>query len=229
MRKVIVADTEKIDFATGLEKVEVAVDPAGIEGNVVVDLANGLSEQKGTDHYFVPATSVQTVEENTSVYFELELYPFFAAAAKIITDEKGVLRFRRAMTGDIDQGLIAADLFVFASLLGDEPGRFRVSSSDSRYLPRHIVILAEFGEGRLAHLEYTFGHSKELIELEWSGKGEIVEFSSRETVPIEPNRYTPLPLSYTADSVFARAKQLDDALLDKLNQYRELVKGGREG
>ena len=229
MRKVIFAETEKIDFATGLEKAEIAVHPDGNKGNVVIDLANGTPERKGTDHYFVPATTVQTAEENTSVYFELELYPFFAAAAEIITDEKGVLRFRRAVTGEVDHALIAADMFVFASLLGDEPDKFRASSSDSRYSPRHIVILAEFGKGKLAHLEYTFGHSKELIELEWSGKGKIVEFSSGETVPVEPNQYTSLPLSFTVDSVIARAKQADEALLDKLNQFRKMVKGGLEG
>ena len=229
MRKVIFADTGKIDFVTGLEKADIAVKPEEGEGSVVIDVANFTSERAGANHYFVPATNIETVEEHTSVYFELELYPFYAAAAEIINGEQGVLRFRRSVAGETNSGLIAADLFAFASLVGNNPHRLSVTSSDSRHSLRHIIILADFGNGKLAHLEYTFGHTKEAIELEWSGKGKILEFSSEETVPVEPSKYTSLPLSYTVDSVIARSKQLDDALLDKLNQFRNMVKGGLEG
>ena len=77
----------------------------------------------------------------------------------------------------------------------------------------------------MAHLEYTFA-DVEKIELEWSGVKQIIEFDSDEMNPFHPQQGSYLPLSYSADSILHTARQVDENLLNRLEQFTKLLQGG---
>ena len=104
------------------------------------------------------------------MYFDLENYPFYQKVKEMIGKEdkpKGVLRFRRMVKKDENQSLLAGDLYVLSSLLG-EPQDVQVKQTDQSVTPAHTIIMMNFGGGTMAHIEYTVTN-QERIELEWSG------------------------------------------------------------
>ncbi|MFI8687564.1 hypothetical protein [Rossellomorea sp. NPDC077527] len=186
---------------------------------------------KGEDiHLFIQPGLLDDVKgmSNVSVYFDLELYPFFQSIKEaMLSAEKpqGVLRMRRKMLEEEDESIITGDVYVLSALLG-EPAEAMVKRTKREVRPSHVILTVDFGGGTMAHLEYTFASEGEGIELEWSGIKRIIEFDSGEMTPITPDGYTALPLSYSVDAILSGSHSADEELRQSLNKYRTLLNGG---
>ncbi|RDW22186.1 hypothetical protein CWR48_00310 [Oceanobacillus arenosus] len=228
MRKIVYKKLEKIDFATTTAKVTIVKSAdqltEGIE-TFLVDEVNFDSVINDTDKVYIPSTLLNVVNENLYVYYELEQYPFFKKIKEVIVNPKGVLRFRRTGIITENQRLIASDLVVFSAILG-EPLTIQVKRTTPAVTPYHTIVTVNFGNGTMAHLEYTFSNDDEKIELEWSGIKQIIEFNSAEMNPFSLKNYTSLPLAYSVDSILATARKADQNVLNRLEEFTSLLSGG---
>lgn len=179
---------------------------------------------------FIPLHELpKDAQEQSSLftYVDLESYPFFQQAKKVIESEKqreGVFRFRRTVKESTGLDLLAGDLYVLADLFG-EPESISVKKTDSAKLPAHVIVLVNFGEGTMAHIEYTVT-DHERIELEWSGMEHIIEFDSDEMSPFQPADYTSLPLMYSVDSIMQTARKVDEDLIKQIKSLNDTINGG---
>lgn len=237
MAKIVLGKLEQLDFRTTLEKVHViaSVDAiTAIEGEsyVLKYTDDHVQSVKNMDHQtYLPAAALTTDDHNQGikVYFDLENYPFYQKAQEIIQREdkpKGVLRFRRTLKQAVNKSIIAEDLYVLSSLLG-ELEDIQVNRSNRTVLPTHMIVMINFGGGTMAHLEYTFTQTdQERIEFEWSGVKNIIEFDSEALKPIQPDHHRNLALIYPVDSILNTAHQVDQALMDQLDYFKKLINGG---
>ncbi len=193
-----------------------------------------MNESKGkaaeeADQVFIPVELAEEYKgENAKVYFDLELYPFFQRMKEVFAgngDPRGVLRLRRTLPETGSDTDICADLFVLSAVAG-EPERIHITATNRGKVPRHVILTLSFAEGKMAHLEYTFGGTDERIELEWSGIRTIAEFDSEEMTPVTPNGSTRLPLQYSVEDILEKSRIADEAFYEKLDTYKTLVKGG---
>ena len=109
-------------------------------------------------------------------------------------------------------------------LLGD-PKDVQIKQTDQSLTFAHTIIMMNFGGGTMAHIEYTVT-DQEQIELEWSGIKNIIEFDSEEVGVIQSGTKGISTLVYTVDAILATAHQLDQTLVDRLNHFNKLIKGG---
>lgn len=236
MAKIVLGRLEQLDLRTTLEKICVVdnVDkiPTDIQENTYVmeSTEENLQAIVGTKHQaYIPVTALKMNDLvfDTNVYFDLESYSFYQAAKEIIQKEdkpKGVFRFRRMVQSDNKNELIASDLYVLSSLLGD-PEHVQVKQTDHSIIPSHVIIMINFGGGTMAHIEYTFT-DQERIEFEWSGVKNIIDFDSETLKPIQPDHPKNLALVYPVDSILAKSHRVDQALIDRLNHFKKLINGG---
>ena len=178
---------------------------------------------------FIPYSLFRDNRNNVQalVYFELEAFPFFESFTQIINSEntpKGVLRFRRAIRKENFHYSIVGDLYVFSSLFG-EPLDIHLKKTDEAKVPRHIIIMIDFGGGTFAHIEYTVS-DQEKIELEWSGVKNIIEFDSDQMKPIIPRDKTFSPLTYSVEAILSSARVLDEEIILQLEDFQRLLDGG---
>ncbi len=182
------------------------------------------------DRLFIPSRMVDDCKDvsNVSVYFDLELYPFFRKIKEAVFSDKkprGVLRMRRKVLEEEGESVMSADLYVFSMVLG-EPSEAMVKKTKREVRPSHVIVTVDFGGGTMGHLEYTFACEGEGIEFEWSGIKRIIEFDSGEMTPIQPSGFTALPLSYSVDDILSGAHPMDEGLIQSLEKYRSLLNGG---
>lgn len=237
MTKVVLGRKDKIDLRTTLKEVAYPDSVKGINAEDVLVFVESTEDNLSavdikTQEVYIPShqlTANQAVSENVYTYFDLENYPFYQAAQKIIKKEakpKGVFRYRRMVEKDTGDALFASDLYILASLLG-EPEDIKVKKTDPNGFPAHIIVLVNFGGGTMAHIEYTIS-DQERIEFEWSGIKNIIDFDSVKMTPMEPKNKTALPLSYSVDSIVSLAHKVDQSLLDQLEKYSQLINGGAQ-
>lgn len=237
MAVVIVAELEKLDFRLAVKPVSVleSVDQLTAIDNddtiyVLAATDENLNALKNELHHvFLPSVMVPGEDQNAkvSIYFDLENYPFYQQAKEIISQEeifKGVFRFRRTVTKAEDQSLFVGDLYVLAGLLG-EPEVVHVKTTVQSVSPVYIIMMMNFGGGKMAHIEYTI-HHQERIELEWSGIKNIIEFDSNDVKPAQPGSKTTLPLAFTVDSILATGHQVNQNILERLTHFEKLISGG---
>ncbi|MEK5038297.1 hypothetical protein [Sporosarcina sp. FSL K6-3457] len=237
MAVVILAELEKLDFRLAVKNVSVLESVEQLTGAdngettfVLAATAENLHALKNEPHHvFVPSMMVTGEGEhsNANIYFELENYSFYQQAKEIIRQEenaKGVFRFRRTVTSAEDKLLFVEDLYVLAGLLG-EPEDVYVKMTDQSVTPAYIILMMNFGGGKMAHIEYTV-QQQERIELEWSGIKTIVEFDSDEIKPAQPGGKTTLPLAFTVDSILATGHQVNQNILGRLTHFEKLISGG---
>lgn len=232
MRTIIVAKVDKIqqqkqtNHIHFFESVENLTESESI---CVLDETQFVSAdlKDEADNIIIPAASFTNRKvNNMSIYFELEVQPFFQKIKDIMLNRQGVLRFRRNIPSLEQERLIVSDLFVFSSLLG-EPYDVKVKRTQKASAISHIIVTVNFGSGTMAHLEYTFLRAvEETIEFEWSGVRQIIEFNSSEMEPIEYNRDKSLALSYSVDLIKSTSIKADQMLIDKMNRYLEIIQGG---
>lgn len=228
MRNIVVADLNQIDFQTSFQRpkiIDSVNDLTEKEGTFLINKSNMNEGLKKEGNLFIPSTLLEQTYEGVQVYFELEQYPFFQKAKEMITDPKGVLRFRRKVRNEKSNGLPASDLFVLTSILG-EPEDVQLKGTKQEVKPYHLIITVNFGSGTMAHLEYTFSDEDERIEFDWSGIQNIIEFDSKEMNPIDPKGYSRLPLLYSTDSILSAAHKADQNLIKRLIKYCGLLNGG---
>ncbi len=235
--KIVFANFDKLDFRNTIEKISVikSVEQLGNSANkdttyllAVMDEQSKAVGDSGHQVY-VPSTGLTTDNKSVGwhVYFDLENYPFYQKVKAMIGKEdkpKGVLRFRRMVKKDENPSLLAGDLYVLSSLLG-EPQGIHVKQTDQSVLPAHTIVLMDFGGGTMAHIEYTVT-KQERIELEWSGIKTILEFDSDQMRPIEQGSKASLPLAYTVDAIIESARKVDQQLVNELSYFGNLINGG---
>lgn len=237
MAKIVLGKLEQLDFRTTLEKVHVIESVGGLtvtkgESYVLEHTDHHAEAVRNAEHsVYLPVSALTTGDKNqdVKVYFDLENYPFYQKAQEMIRQEakpKGVFRFRRTLKQAVNESIIAEDLYVLSSLLG-EPEDVQVSQSNQSVLPIHIILMINFGGGTMAHMEYTFTQTdQERIEFEWSGVKNIIEFDSEALKPIQPDHHRNLALIYPVDSILNTAHQVDQELIDRLDHFKKLINGG---
>lgn len=226
MRTIVVADLEKVDFQTTLPKVTPvdSIDQLTNENEIYLIESLNVSILNENSNVYIPSTLLKKADDNVYVYFDLEQYPFYQKVKEMIGNPKGVLRFRRIISKAESSRIAASDLYVFMLLLG-EPKHVQVKRTNHEVKPYHLIVMVDFGEGTMAHLEYTF-YDKERIELEWSGIGNIIEFNSEEMTPVNQQKHVSLPLLYNVDSVLKYGKKANQDLVDRLEKFNEIIFGG---
>lgn len=241
MATIVLGNKAKIDNRTTLHHIQNCDVITDITHNHdVVNLLESTEENIKLvtidDHQlYIPSTLLAdfaNAKASIHVYFDLENYPFYQSAKAIIeqrTDRKktkGVFRFRRMVQqSDNDQTLIA-DLYVIFSMLG-WPIDCNVRRTNQEKTPAHTILLLNFGNGTIAHIEYTISDQNR-IGMEWSGIKSIIEFDSNEMNPFDPINKTKLPLMYAVDSIIQTAIQLDDDVIKQLNAINQMISGGTQ-
>lgn len=236
MAVVVLAELEKLDFRLALQTVSVleSVEQLTEAGHgettfVLAATDANLQALKNESHQvFIPSTMITGDSQNLNmnIYFDLENYPFYQKAKELISQEdntKGVFRFRRTVTLADDKSLFVGDLYVLAGLLG-EPEDIYVKMTDQSITPAYIILMLNFGGGKMAHIEYTI-HPQPRIELEWSGIKNIIEFDSDEIKPAQPGSKTTLPLAYSVDSILATGHQVNTHIIERLTHFEKLIGG----
>src|SRR5690625_4610131 len=236
MTKVVLANPHRLDFVSTLVKTNMleSVEQITTDEEVVSVLPdeseNLTVENNHETKVYIPSTLLTNDvinKSNVHVYFDLENYPFFQKAKEVIEEgpkSKGVFRFRRMVKQGEDPNILAGDLYVLFSLLGSVED-IKIKQTDQTITPAHTIIMINFSDGAMAHIEYTI-NDRERIELEWSGVKNIIEFDSDEMSPIQPIDQTKLPLLYTIDSILETAHKPDQSLIDQLQTFEEIVSGG---
>ncbi|MFD2044543.1 hypothetical protein ACFSTA_08705 [Ornithinibacillus salinisoli] len=227
MANVVIADVGKLDFQTTRKVVDLVESEEQITDDrlSVIDYENVHKVPLDSHSVYMPSTLMDGSHvKDGNVYFDLELYPFFQKAREVISkNTKGVFRLRR-IVGDEDNSIIASDLYVLSTVFG-EPEHVYVKRSREDIATQHVIVTVNFGGGTMAHLDYTFS-GQEYIELEWSGMQRIIEFNSNEMNPFGSKLHTALPLSYSVDAILKLSYQVDDELVEKLEQFQQVVDGG---
>ncbi|MBP1948427.1 hypothetical protein [Virgibacillus litoralis] len=225
MGNIVFARLDKIDYQATLRTIVDSVEQQAKQDETAL---LSLSKTKldavlnENNNIFIPSTLLDNAAEGVNVYFDLENYPFFQKIKEVIEKEnkpKGVFRLRRIIGNGESKELIAGDLYVLSSLLG-ETQDIQVKHTNQTVSPCHVIVTVNFGGGTMAHLEYTFSEQDESIELEWSGIKTILEFNSETMNPTDPS------LVYSVDSIIDTAHPADQSLIKRLNNFSQLVNGG---
>lgn len=236
MTKIVLADINRVDLDLSLTQLKVldSVNELSVTKETTFILPITKENLKIIDNHeyeiYIPATYLTGKHEHTdhvSVYFDLENYAFFQAIKEIIQKEakpKGVLRFRRMVKQREKISSLAGDLYVLSHLLGGALN-IQVKQTSQSVIPAHTIVLANFGGGTMAHIEYTVSN-QEQIEMEWSGVNDIIEFDSNEMHFIQSGDRTDLPFPYTIDSILETAHAVDKELIDELKKFELYLNGG---
>lgn len=175
---------------------------------------------------YLPAETVWSNHEifGCYVYFELECLPFYKRAKEMIEQgdqPSGVFRYRRQVNTEDHLAYMTCDLYVLSRLFGT-PLDTHVKQTKAGVYPAHTIVTIDFGNGRIAHLEFTESEQKQ-IELEWSGIGKIIEFNSEEMVSLSTETNS---LTIPVQNIFKHAQIVDQELLDQLKGIEHLLTGG---
>ena len=235
--RIVFASLDKIDFRNSLENVSLieSVEQLKRADSKETTYVLAISEEQlkavenSDNEVYIPFTELTADHQRLGwyVYFDLVNYPFFQKVKEMIAKEdkpKGVFRFRRMVKQDENNLLLACDLYVLSSLLG-EPQGIQVKQTDQFVTPTHTIVLMDYGEGTMAHIEYTVA-DQERIELEWSGIKTIIEFDSNQMRPIQSGSITSLPLAISVDAILASAQKVNQELITRLNYFSNLINGG---
>ncbi|KAA0965489.1 hypothetical protein FQ087_04075 [Sporosarcina sp. ANT_H38] len=235
--KIVFASLEKLDFRNTLENVSLIESVEQLKNATNEDTTYVLAESEeylkivgdSKNAVYIPFTELTADYQRLGwhVYFDLENYPFYQKVKEMVEKDdkpKGVLRFRRMVNQYENNSILTGDLYVLSSLLGKAQG-IQVKKTDQSVIPTHTIILMDFGEGTMAHIEYTVAE-QERIEFEWSGIKTIIEFDSDQMRPIQRGSQPPLPLAYSVDAILASAQKVDQELVNQMNYFSKLINGG---
>lgn len=197
-----------------------------VDGEVAIANAVTTELLKGEQQLFLPLELLDSINswKNRRVYFDLESYAFFEKAKGVIQqalEPKGVFRMRR-LVEKLDKHRVAADVFVLSNLFGNPIDVFIKEAKKSL---QHLIVTINFGNGCMTQLDYTTA-KQEYVEMEWSGNGKIIEFSSVEMNPFQPRHFTAAPLTYNADVLMKNSRVIDEELLLQLDVLYERIVGG---
>lgn len=158
-------------------------------------------------------------EKQGFVYFDLWSYSFAIQLQQVLKAHdmvKGVLRLRRTTN---NFSYIEEDILAISEWFGNVRN---VSVRSNEIGENHYtIVLCEFGESIMAHLEYRTG--QERIEFEWSSHLHIAEFDSLQMTSDSDNNRN---LFKNIDAVLQYAIQWNDAYDEKLAAVRLLLQRG---
>lgn len=160
-------------------------------------------------------------EKQGRIYFDLWSYSFAIQLQQVLKAHdtvKGVLRLRRTTN---NFSFIEEDILALSEWFGNVRN-VTVRSNKSGEI-QYTIVLCEFGESIMAHLEYRTGQNR--IELEWSSHQHIVEFDSLQmTGDCDNNRN----LFKNIDAILQYAIQWNDSYCEKLTTIRLLLQRGEQ-
>lgn len=160
-----------------------------------------------------------TVEKQGWIYFDLWSYSFAIPLHEVLKAHdtvKGVLRLRRTTN---NFSYIEEDILALSEWFGNVRN---VSVRSNEIGENHYtIVLCEFGESMMAHLEYRTGRDR--IEFEWSSHLHIAEFDSLQMTGDSDNNRN---LFKNIDAVHQYAVKWDEAYDEKLNAVRLLLQRG---
>lgn len=194
--------------------------------NIIV-ISDMYQKEFNDNKLFVPSRYIDEAVafKNAKVYLELEALPFFQHFKNNIQQLetiKGIFRYKRTSGQDVNLSLLAEDLFVISSLFG-KPSSIFVKHSDKEIIPYHVILTVNFGNGILAHIEYTRADREEIL-MEWGGVGQMINFSSTEMnafVSVEEPSST---LTLNPALIIENAHVINASFIEKLTGYQNVVK-----
>lgn len=238
MSRIVFAKIDKMDNRTTLENLITCQQVSDLhEDKQIVHLmeldADQMEQAIEAGHeVYVPydeMTASLLQKDNLYVYFDLANYPFYRTIQGIMDKkeegqpQKGIFRYRR-MTKEQSDFPLQSDLYVLFSLFG-QPKSYHIKRTNQAKRPAHTILMVDFGEGVLAHIEYTIA-DKERVEWEWSGIRKILEFDSEKMRPFEPADETALPLLYSVDTVLETAVACNESYRQRMEQIKTWINGG---
>lgn len=153
------------------------------------------------------------------IYFDFLSYSFTLQLQQVIQAHaviNGVVRMRRTAR---NFAYLLEDVFVLTELFG-EMRNCSVRSHEKGNV-RYTIVLCQFGEQMMAHLEYVTGASR--IEFEWSSSQHILEFDSAEMTSDKQNNRT---LFYNADALLKNAVEWNTTYEQKLEVLQAQLQEG---
>ena len=160
-------------------------------------------------------------EKQGFLYFDLLSYSFSLQLAQVVKahqELKGVIRMRRTTN---DFAYIEEDLLALSELFGAVRNvvvRFNEKSSI-----RYVIVLCQFGEQMMAHIEYRTGEDR--IEFEWSSHQHILEFDSLQMTGDVRNNHN---LYKNIDAIVQFAVKWTTEYDQKLDHIQRLLQEGEQ-
>lgn len=154
------------------------------------------------------------------VYLDLFSYSFMLQLQQVIQAHEvinGVVRMRRTTH---NFSYMLEDVFVLTELFG-EMKHCSIRTHEKAGM-RYMILLCQFGEQMMAHLEYVSGAQR--IEFEWSSNQHILEFDSAEMTGDLQNNQT---LFYNVDAILKNAMEWNAYHEQKLATIQAQLQGGR--
>ncbi|RDI40001.1 hypothetical protein [Falsibacillus pallidus] len=169
------------------------LDTRGFNGTVAVDGHNeGVQKLLiEADEVYLPSTMVKQYgeflnEEKCFLYFEMEVHPPSARFIELLNAEnqnrRGVFRMKRSSDSGLNKEAMLSDVFVFSKLFGEVSSVFLKKSVRERHC--YLISCVTFQKDVMAHFEYLASDaSEDSLEMEWSGQGANLDYSSDKSEP----------------------------------------------
>lgn len=160
-------------------------------------------------------------EKQGRIYFDLWSYSFAIQLHQVLKAHdkvKGVLRLRRTTNNFL---YIEEDVLALSEWFGNV--RNVTVRSNEIGENHYTIVLCEFGESIMAHLEYRRGPDR--IEFEWSSHLHIAEFDSLQMTSDSDNNRN---LFKNIDAVLQYAIQWNGTYDEKLAAIRLLLQRGEQ-
>ncbi|WP_274308248.1 peptide ABC transporter substrate-binding protein [Solibacillus daqui] len=155
------------------------------------------------------------------IYFDLWSYSFALQLYQVLKAHdvvKGVIRIRRTTENAFP---IEEDLLALEEWYG--PVRNIKVRSNAIGATKYVIVLCEFGEQIMAHLEYMHGEAR--IEFEWSSHQHIVEFDSAQMTGDSSNNHN---LYKHVEAIVEHAISWDVSYDEKLKKIQALLQRGEQ-
>ena len=160
-------------------------------------------------------------EKQGNIYFDLWSYSFAIQLKQVLQTHdtvKGVLRLRRTTN---NFSYIKEDIFALSEWFGDVRNVTVRSNKGGEML--YTIVLCEFGDSIMAHLEYQSGSDR--IEFEWSSHLHIVEYDSLQMSSDEDNNQN---LFKNIDAVVQFAIHWNESYEEKLSTIQQFLQRGEQ-
>ncbi|MEK4131574.1 peptide ABC transporter substrate-binding protein [Solibacillus sp. FSL W8-0474] len=160
-------------------------------------------------------------EKQGNIYFDLWSYSFAIQLKQVLQAHdtiKGVLRLRRTTN---NFSYIKEDILALSEWFGDV--RNVTVRSNKGGEMHYTIVLCEFGDSIMAHLEYQSGRDR--IEFEWSSHLHIVEFDSLQMSSDKDNNRN---LFKNIDAVVQFAIHWNESYEEKLSTIQQFLQRGEK-
>ncbi|WP_050613820.1 hypothetical protein [Bacillus testis] len=166
-------------------------------------------------------------QENISIFHELNAYEesnrFFTLVRQENPGHKGVFRMKRKLEKPATEKIIE-DISFLSLIFGDIQHLVPKRAEDPVTGKMYSMIIIKFAEGVLAQIEYEkTAKSEEALELEWSGRQNVISFSTELQTQYEENMDS--NLSYSLSAILTVQYPFNTVLKEQIKNIKELLYG----